>query len=755
MGSAPSSANRIFRFGQFELSEGERELRKNGVRVKLQEQPFQVLAQLLANAGRIVTREELQQKLWPADTFVDFDVGLNTAVRKIRQAISDDADRPRYIETVAKRGYRFLEPVQQTSEIRTPLPDSALGAKEVKEPEDSPPETVAGQSRHLFPARRRFLGAAVAIVLLLAAAVWQLSRTSPRHLSVEKRITANPSEASIWAAVISPDGKYLAYADPGGMYLRQMDSGETRPVPLPKNFKARPSSWFPDSTHLLVTSRDRSEQKASIWKVSILGGTPQMLLDDAEDGSVSPDGALIAFFHRSPAALYGLRGQAIFHTVGELWLVTSDGQNPYKFATPVDTSDPQAVGSEVTAASWAPNSRQLAYIERHKMIAHSRAGDESWLLTRDLKGGQSQVILRDRLLVPENICWTPDGRVLYTLREDPRVRCCDYGVQAIRINRDTGKAIGESEPVSKGLGWIGGLSVTADGRRLFLWRGNTLPQVYLSEFEPGTHRLTTPHRLTLDEHANGATSWMPDSKSVLFVSDREGVWKLFSQRVDQRTPEVVSGNVGAGGRLSADGSEVLFAKASGTEDPAALVHVMGIPVSGGVPRMVVEDVGIDNFLCARTPATVCVYAKVVRNTTTLISFDTHKGKVREIATFDRWPDWSLSPDGSQVAVVTDRHGGRIQFISLATDRRRDVLVKDWPVLGSASWSADGRSLMVTSLSPDGQSVILDVDMRGNAHVLLESDLHAKIYGVIPSPDGHYLALNLVTGENNVWMVENF
>src|SRR5579864_2282095 len=106
--SVASSTHRTFRFGPFELSEREGELRRNGVRIKLQEQPFRVLVELLANAGRIVTREDLQQKIWPADIFVDFDVGLNTAVRKIRQALGDDADHPRYIETTAKRGYRFL-----------------------------------------------------------------------------------------------------------------------------------------------------------------------------------------------------------------------------------------------------------------------------------------------------------------------------------------------------------------------------------------------------------------------------------------------------------------------------------------------------------------------------------------------------------------------------------------------------------------------------------------------------------------------
>jgi DNA-binding winged helix-turn-helix (wHTH) protein len=91
MKSSASPADRIFRFEQFHVSEREGELTRNGVRIKLQEQPFRVLVELLANAGKMVTREELQQKLWPADTFVNFDVGLNTAIRKIRQALGDDA----------------------------------------------------------------------------------------------------------------------------------------------------------------------------------------------------------------------------------------------------------------------------------------------------------------------------------------------------------------------------------------------------------------------------------------------------------------------------------------------------------------------------------------------------------------------------------------------------------------------------------------------------------------------------------------
>src|SRR5579864_9459371 len=100
------------RFGVFELNLRAGELRRNGVKIKLQEQPFQVLALLLERPGEVVTREEVRNRLWPADTFVDFDHSLNAAVRRLRDALGDSAENPTFVETVARRGYRFLAPVR-------------------------------------------------------------------------------------------------------------------------------------------------------------------------------------------------------------------------------------------------------------------------------------------------------------------------------------------------------------------------------------------------------------------------------------------------------------------------------------------------------------------------------------------------------------------------------------------------------------------------------------------------------------------
>ncbi|PYX47975.1 MAG: hypothetical protein DMG79_12890 [Acidobacteria bacterium] len=109
--AVPSKNAGVARFGVFEVDLSAGELRKSGVKLRLQGQPFQVLAFLLEHAGEVVTREELQQKLWPSDTFVDFDHSLNTAINKVREALGDSASNPRYVETLARRGYRFIAPV--------------------------------------------------------------------------------------------------------------------------------------------------------------------------------------------------------------------------------------------------------------------------------------------------------------------------------------------------------------------------------------------------------------------------------------------------------------------------------------------------------------------------------------------------------------------------------------------------------------------------------------------------------------------
>ena len=215
-----NSSSSTVRFGTFELDLQTGELRHAGQKVKLQEQPFQVLATLLEHPGKIVTREELRSKLWPEDTFVDFDHSLNAAIKRLRDVLGESADRPVYIETLSRRGYRFIAPV------------------------------TLERSRSFFFAHRIAIACIAPIVL--AALVWAVWRLPLRHTDIiERKLTSNSSENSVNSAAVSPDGKYLAYSDNTGIYLKLIRTGEVHPVPLPRSFSARVDDWFPDGSRLL------------------------------------------------------------------------------------------------------------------------------------------------------------------------------------------------------------------------------------------------------------------------------------------------------------------------------------------------------------------------------------------------------------------------------------------------------------------------------------------------------------------------
>src|ERR1700740_3338363 len=171
------------RFGVFELDLRAGELRKHGLGVRLQEPPCKVRATLLEHPGEVVTREELQKKLWPADTFVDFDHGLNKAINKIREALSDSADSPRFVETVARRGYRFLAEVKVADSAPVRSPDLKTEPDSTAEARDRPDvsEKLALPKR-LLPSLARKTSAFALLLLMVSLVAWKLhswNRPSP------------------------------------------------------------------------------------------------------------------------------------------------------------------------------------------------------------------------------------------------------------------------------------------------------------------------------------------------------------------------------------------------------------------------------------------------------------------------------------------------------------------------------------------------------------------------------------------------
>jgi DNA-binding winged helix-turn-helix (wHTH) protein/Tol biopolymer transport system component len=700
-------SSRIISFGRFEVNLQTGELRHQGQKVKLQEQPFQVLAALLERPGEVITREELRGKLWPEDTFVDFDHSLNAAIKRLRDALGESADAPVYIETLARRGYRFIAPVNGPS---------APNGIEIA------PTRERSKSFFFIPR----VATVVLSLLVIAALVWAVWRlSSPRTDVVERKLTTNSSDNSVICAVVSRDGKYLAYADNAGIYLKLIRTGETHTVLLPPNFPACVEDWFPDGSHLLV-SRQEHPGKASLWSISVFGGAPRQLLEDGSGGSLSPDGSHIAFRR---------------HDIGwEEWVMRSDGTDQIKVAY-----DKSAFMGQ---PAWSPDGSQIAYVRMDFAYYSSQGSIE----INEWRNARARTLFSDRRIGPA-LYWLPNGRLIYTFGDDEN----QQGASLWMVSPQPSAKIAESSKrITRGIGWISQINGSDDGKLLTFLRENTAISVYIGTLAPDGTRLLANRKLTLDENQNNPFAWTPDSKAVLFNSNRNGTSEIFKQAIDQPLAESMMARAEQllQPRVTPDGSEILYISSLKSDSLTTPSSIFAIPIAGGPPRLVLKDIRIWNAQCAPAPSAVCLYSIMKGNTSETFRFDVRSGKSAGPPQIDPSCNWSLSPDGLRRAIVrSDSPKGTIRLRSTLTGETRELVVKGWNELDSLVWSADGKSLLVT-WHHESDSALLKVAPDGAVSVLLHSS-NPEILGAIPSPDGRSLAIAGTSTTRNVWQIENF
>src|SRR5713101_4101874 len=238
------------RFGVFEVDLRAGELTKRGLRVRLQEQPFQVLAMLLEKPGELVTREELQKKLW-SQTVVDFDHGLNKAINKIREALGDSAENPRFVETVPRRGYRFIAPVNTHDQPQQP----AITELSTPEHRSSSPSVNVEPAKAVRIGNRFWKLIAIAACILLTATIALLLQRDVNHDITRYRYTPfamHPEGQSQpkW----SPDGKAIAYLGLVNghrqVFVRYLDSPVSTQLTANREY-AQLTRWSPDGKRIL------------------------------------------------------------------------------------------------------------------------------------------------------------------------------------------------------------------------------------------------------------------------------------------------------------------------------------------------------------------------------------------------------------------------------------------------------------------------------------------------------------------------
>jgi Tol biopolymer transport system component len=592
-------------------------------------------------------------------------------------------------------------------------------------------------------------------VVIVAAifAFWLARWPPPAPLQLrERRLTANSSENAVHQGAISPDGKYLAYADATGMHLKLIQTGETIAIP-PAEGSARvmnewwPNGWFPDSTKFVATGIEPGT-RLSAWVVSVLGGPPRELREDADVWSVSPDGTLTAFG----------TGLGPMH-FREIWLMGAQGEQARRFVS----------GSEDDGffwAAWSPDGKRIAFGKYHRMPDKLECSIE----TRDLEGGHPAVIVSDPRLCADNMrfSWFPSGRFVYII-PGPEEGGQGDNLWDVRVDTRTGEPVSKPRQLTNWTGvGVGQLGGTSDGKELAVTRLSMQADVYVGELGANGRRLRNPRRLTLNENDDYPGGWMPDSKAVLFQSNRNGTWDIFKQALDQAEaqPVVTGADYKRPPVLSPDGSWILYlSSATAQVSPATPVRIMRVPSAGGAPELVVEGRGIDHLACARSPATLCAFSEPSPDQKQLIfsAFDPLQGKGRELTriNFRKQPpqmiadvSWDLSGDGLRLAFTQFGAGeGRIGILPLAGGEAREVNVKGWNGFYGLSWATDGKGLFVGALPIQ---TLLYVDLEGRADVLWKQTLSfGSITWGVPSPDGRHLALAGYGADSNVWLLENF
>lgn len=725
----------ILRFGIFEVDVRAGELRKQGKRIKLQDQPFQVLSILLQRPNDVVTREELRSQIWQQDTFVDFDNSLNTAINKLRDALGDSAVNPHFIETLPRRGYRFLAPVAVDGSL------SSHVAPTSDKPSTNQPESTT-RTTTFFTSLIQFGGAALAIVTVASLVTgWLLRRhalrSTPSQASITlQHLTTNATENWIVTSAVSPDGKYLAYSDKTGAYLRLLSTGELHPI-LPNASDVTFLGWFPDSSQLLATWA-APQAHMHLSALSILGGNPRPLSDDASSASVSPDGTQIVF----------LKVPEVGETGQEIWLMRADGTDQRKllsfphegFASPV----------------WSPDGRWIAYL-RFKSVPND---SEVWIELFNLEHGTKTVVVSEPRLEVWGFIWLPDGRLVYAMDEPPPSQSSS-NFWAASIDLGTGRFVGTPTRVTSGDGFVVKPSVTGDGKHLVFNRVKTQVDVYVSEFSAKGPKLSTPRRLTFDDADDLPFDWTPDNKTVLFISNRTGTANIFRQRIDQTSAEMLvmdREKKSAICRLSPDGSQILYSVPTNPSDNSQPVRLMRAPLNGGPPHLVLEAPAIGNFECSHAPAVTCAFGQEKPKELVISVFDPATGKPHEVVKLQNetanW-GWALSPDGTSIAASTfSATDNRIRLLSLSGQPARELVVKNWSRFTSMDWAADSKGLFVVSNPVGLRQSLLYVDLAGSAHQIWQVDSIWASWA-IPSRNGKYVAIPAPTVNSNVWMAESF
>ncbi len=711
------------RFDLFEFDFQLGELRREGQRVKLQDQPSRVLFRLLQRPGQIVTREELRQELWPADTYVDFDHGLNSAVARLRESLRDSADKPRFVETISKRGYRFI------AQIRPEEPAAKVG-----EPIAAPPATRANS----FPVSGRLWAVAVFLVVTscFGVAIWAMYRPDADKQLTKIEVVPLVGLRGFQATpALSPDGNLVAFRQSdgsrnAGIYVAVV--GGDKSIQLTSNPGDCCPAWSPDGRQIAFSRY--SNHTLSILTVPALGGTEHRVYQgpDSMGGGISwsPHGNLLAFCQGPPEDL----------TRSWISLLSLADSSIRQFSSP-------PAGSIDRNPMFSPDGRELAFIRS------TVAGVSNDIFVMPVlggfvmpaRGGPAKRLTFDNRPIMGSPTWTADSREI--------VFSSDRGA-ATGLWRVCATGCSPPRPVAGPVGEAKWPSIPANGVSSLVYeQGLSTFNIWQLRLKDLKHYEKPASVLISEKGDKMRPELSPDGKKIAFESNRLGFWDIWICDVDEKGCDQVTSLHGTAGRArwSPDGRHLAF-----EFHPNDRSEIYLVDVPGGTPHLLTTIPGADNlspswsrdgknlYFASKHGAEHFQIWKMPLESGTPVQITQHDGispqesadglylyyskfeqggiwrtplsggqetEVIEQMEGGGWPDWALAPDGIYFLKFGQFRDVAIEFRDFATSKDHRV----WTLQKEPGWGL--------SLSADGKSIVYVQDEFAESNLMLVKNFH--------------------------------
>ena len=708
---------RIVQFGPFELRTDTGELRKHGIRVKIQAKPLAVLRALLERPGEVVTRDQLRDHLWAADTFVDFESGLNTAANRLRLGLGDSADAPRFIETLPRVGYRFIAPVVV---VGAPAVVPALEPERggmtslavveriaVAEPVKlvKPPAVEAPPAGTPWTRTRPLLYAAVSIVLALlaGAGVYRRYFTANTRPAVFHQLTFQTGWVGTSRFV--PGGDSVIYTrlsaeGHGQIFLVNTDSPEARPLDF-EHSAILAVSRTGELAIMMWGANGFPMDHADLARVPLNGGSPRVVGHGAYAADFSPDGETLATVQEGGGAIeYG--GRVLYRSRGL-----------------------------ITAMRISPAGDRIAFLD-HPL----RDDDAGVVKVVDLKGN-ARTLTRHWNSV-SGIAWAPSGREIWFAASDVGI---DRALRAVTLD-------GKDRLISSAPGVLRLLDISSTGRVLLARDDMQMTMTGHLAGDTGERDLTWFDSSHVDDIS-------ADGNLVLFTESGEAsgahYWIYVHNRKTGSTTRIGNGRALS---LSPDGTRAL------AMDPADGKYLLMVPVGDGTT----QRISADRFLYQWAQffpdgKSLLVAGGYQGQASALFRQSLSGGKPEPLRTGGAYVDSDFStiaPDGVHLAGLTP--AGKCVVIALGTDNVQSCGPDR--TLVPAKWAADSRHLYMNTVGAAPFRVLLADPSTGRAELV--RTFSSPVAGglqwlakVAITPDGEHYAYSLQRMVSQLFVVDGW